>query len=428
VQVSNVRAAARPYRARVLDQVLQQRLQSSGAVLLEGPKACGKTFTGEQFTNSQVYLDTDQAALDAIRVVDPSLVLNGEAPQLVDEWQLEATRIWNYIRSEVNRRGVPGQFILTGSSVPEDDARRHTGAGRFARLTMRPMSLFESGESSGAMSLAALLAGERPTASTNLTVPNIADLIVRGGWPLNLDLPVNDAAQSNIDYLNNIAEIDISRVDGTRRNPALVRRLLHALARNVAMEQKVARLAAEVEGEDGTIARSTIYSFLGALRRLMVLEEQPPWSTHLRSRATLRQATRTHFIDPSLAAAAVAAGPQRLLTDLNYLGLLFESLVIRDCRIYAEPLDAVVHHYRDSDQLEVDVVIQARDGRWGAFEVKLGGDKAIEEAAAGLLKFADKVDTAKVGQPAVLGVIVATGYGYTRPDGIVITPIGALGP
>ncbi|GEP33460.1 ATPase AAA [Nocardioides szechwanensis] len=419
---------ARAYRPRVLDVVVQQRLQSSGAVLLEGPKACGKTFTAEQFTASQVYLDTDTAALDAIRIVDPGLVLNGDPPQLVDEWQLEATRIWNYVRSEVNRRAEPGQFVLTGSAVPENDARRHTGAGRFARLTMRPMSLFESGESTGAMSLAALLAGERPATATSLSVSDVAGLIVRGGWPLNLTLPVDAAAQSNADYLRSIAEVDISRIDGVRRNPALVQRLIQALARNVAMEQKVARLAAEVEGEEGTIARTTVYSFLDALRRLMVLEEQPPWSTHLRSRATLRQAPRTHFIDPSLAAAAVAAGPKRLLADLNYLGLLFESLVIRDCRVYATPLDASIHHYRDSDGLEVDVIVHARDGGWGAFEVKLGGEQAIDQAAAGLLKFAGKVDTSKVGEPAVLGIITASGYGYTRPDGVIIVPIGALGP
>ena len=407
--------------------MLGQRLQAVGAVLLEGPKACGKTFTAEQHTASQVYLDTDQAALEAVRV-DPGLVLSGEPPQLVDEWQLEATRVWNHVRSEVNRRGEPGQYVLTGSSVPEADARRHTGAGRFARLTMRPMSLFESGESTGAMSLAALLAGDRPTAAASLSVPDIADLVVRGGWPFNLNLPVEAAAVANTDYLRTIAEVDVRRVDGVRRSPALVQRLLQALARNVAMEQKVARLAGEVEGEEGVIARSTVYPFLEALRRLMVLEEQPPWSTHLRSRATLRTASRTHLVDPSLAAAAVAAGPKRLLSDLNYLGLLFESLAVRDCRVYATPLDATIHHYRDSDALEVDIIIQTRNGGWGAFEVKLGGEAAIEEAATGLLKFAGKVDTAKVGEPAVLGIITANGYGYTRPDGIVIAPIGALGP
>ncbi len=419
---------AREYRPRVLDEVLKLRLQSAGAVLVEGPKACGKTFTAEQFTASQVYLDTDQGALEAVRV-DPALVLNGHPPQLVDEWQLEATRVWNHVRSEVNRRASPGQYVLTGSAVPEDDARRHTGAGRFARLIMRPMSLFESGHSNGAMSLAALLAGERPTATAPLTVPDIAELVVRGGWPLNLNLPIAAAAQANADYVRTIAEVDISRVDGSRRNPALVQRLLQALARNVAMEQKIARLAAEVEGEEGTIARTTIYDFLDGLRRLMVLEEQPPWSTHLRSRATLRTASRTHLIDPSLAAAAVGAGPNRLLDDLSYLGLLFESLVVRDARVYATPLDATIHHYRDSDSLEVDIVIQLRDGGWGAFEVKLGGEQGVNDGAAGLRRFAAKVDTDKIGKPAVLGVITAAGgYGYTREDGIVVIPIGALGP
>jgi predicted AAA+ superfamily ATPase len=415
------------YRRRVLDDVLRQRLGASGAVLVEGPKACGKTFTAEQFTTSQVYLDNDYAALDAIRV-DPSLVLNGAAPQLVDEWQLEATRVWNHVRSEVNRRGAPGQFVLTGSAVPEEDIRRHTGAGRFARLTMRPMTLFESGQSTGSISLSDLLSGERPSASTALRVPDIADLVVRGGWPLNLRLSTTAAATANQDYLRSIAEVDISRVDGSRRDPALVQRLLQALARNVAMEQKVARLAAEVEGQTGAIARSTVYAFMSALRRLMVVEEQPSWSTHLRSRTTLRTASRTHLVDPSLAAAALGAGPERLLADLRYLGLLFESLVVRDCRVYADSLDATVHHYRDSDGLEVDVVVQCRDGRWGAFEVKLGGERAVEDAADSLLKFAGRVDTSKIGEPAVLGVITATGYGYTRPDGIALVPIGALGP
>lgn len=418
----------RTYRTRVLDQVLEQRLRSAGAVLLEGPKACGKTFTAEQVTASQVYLDTDYAALAAIRI-DPGLVLNGSAPQLIDEWQLEATRVWNHVRSEVNRRGSPGQFVLTGSAMPEDDARRHTGAGRFARLVMRPMSLYESGHSTGTISLAGLLAGERHTAAeATLGIAEVAELVVRGGWPLNLDLPIDAAAQANADYLRTIAEVDIARLDGVRRNPALVQRVLQSLARNVATEQKVARLAADVEGDEGTIARSTVYALLDALRRLMVLEEQPPWTTHLRSRAVLRTAPCTHLIDPSLAAAALVAGPQRLLADLNYFGLLFESLVVRDVRIYSTPLDAAVQHYRDSDGLEVDVIVQARDGRWGAFEVKLGGEQNVEEAVAGLLKFAAKVDTTKVGQPAVLGVVTASGYGYTRPDGVVIIPIGALGP
>ncbi|WNM24602.1 ATP-binding protein [Demequina capsici] len=396
-------------------------------MLLEGPKASGKTFTAARFTASQTYLDTDLKALEAVRI-DPSIVLNGEAPQLVDEWQLEATSVWNHVRSEVNRRGAAGQFVLTGSAVPADDARRHTGAGRFARLTMRTMSLYESDHSSGAMSLASLLNGERATSGATLSVDAVAALIVRGGWPLNLHLPLDAAAEANADYLLNIAEVDVSRLDGVRRSPAIVARLLQALARNVAMEQKAARLAAQVEGEGGTVARSTVHTYLEALERLMVVETQPAWSTHLRSRSTLRTAARTHFVDPSLAAAALGAGPERLLSDPNYLGLLFESLVVRDLRVYGSPLDATIHHYRDSDGLEVDTIVQLRDGRWAAFEVKLGGEKAVEDAAANLLRFSSKVDTSKMGDPAALGVITASGYGYTRPDGVVVLPIGALGP
>jgi predicted AAA+ superfamily ATPase len=416
------------YRQRVMDGMLQQRLRSSGAVLLEGPKACGKTFTAEQVTKSQVYLDVDEAAREAL-AVDPALVLAQATPQLIDEWQVDATRVWNWVRSEVNRRGIPGQFVLTGSSVPTDDARRHTGAGRIARLRMRPMSLFESGESTGAMSLAALLTGSFPASPESpLSIEEVAGLVVRGGWPLNLAMTIPDAAQANVDYLRNIAEVDIQRVGGARRDPARVQRFLQALARNVAMEQKIARLATETDGVDGQIARSTAYDILSTLEQLMIVEAQPPFATHLRSRATLNKAPRTHFVDPSFAVAALQSGQQQLLADLNTFGLLFESLVIRDLRIYADPIAGSVQHYRDSDGLEVDAVVQTSSGTWGAFEVKLGTGQ-IDDAAKTLKDFASKVATEKVGAPAVLGVITATGYGYTRPsDGVVVIPIGALGP
>ncbi len=415
------------YLPRVVDRVLAERLRSAGAVVLEGPKACGKTFTASQVAASQVRLDLDEDARTALRV-DPSLVLGGRPPQLIDEWQLEADRVWSYVRYQVDQRGLPGQFVLTGSAVPTDDARRHAGAGRFARLTMRPMSLFESGASTGAMSLAALMAGEHPTAPhTDLTVRDVADLLVRGGWPLNLGMTVDEAARANGDYLRNVSDVDIPRLDGRRRDPARTFRFLQALARNTAMEQKVTRLASETDADDARLARSTAYDYLDALRRLMVLDEVTAWSTHLRSRATLRSAPRTHLVDPSLAAAALGAGPERLVADLNTLGLLFESLVVRDCRVYADPLDATVHHYRDSSDLEVDLVVQRRNGTWGAFEVKLGIDR-IDEAAGHLLALAERVDTEKAGRPAVLAVVTATGYGYTRPDGIVVVPIGAFGP
>lgn len=416
------------YRQRVIDGVLRQRLRSSGAVLLEGPKAAGKTFTAQQVTASQVYLDTDEAARTAL-AVDPALVLSKAAPQLIDEWQVDATRVWNWVRSEVDRRGVPGQFVLTGSSVPADEVRRHTGAGRIARLRLRPMSLFESGESTGAISLSALLAGSRPSAPNSpLSIADVADLVIRGGWPLNLNLSIADAAQANIDYLRNISEVDIRRVDDARRDPARVSRFMQALARNVAMEQKISRLAVETDGVDGPIARTTAYDILGALERLMAVEAQPPFATHLRSRATLNKAPRTHFVDPSLAAAALSASTQGLLADLNTFGLLFESLVIRDLRIYADPIGGRVQHYRDSDGLEVDAIVQTPSGTWGAFEVKLGTGQ-VEDAAENLRNLVRKVATEKVGEPAVLAIITATGYGYVRPaDGIVVLPIGALGP
>lgn len=414
------------YRPRVLDSVLRDRLSSSGAVLLEGPKGCGKSFTAEQVTKSQVYLDLDTGARDAIRV-DPELVLDDRPPQLIDEWQLEATVIWNYVRDAVNRRGTAGQFVLTGSAVPDDDAARHTGAGRVARLRMRPMSLYESGDSTGTMSLAALLAGRRPTSkATALTVLDIVDLVARGGWPMNLDLSVSVAAQANRDYLKNISEVDIVRVDRARNDPRRAMRLLQALARNIAVDHNVARLTKEADGDESPMARTTAYDYLNAFERLMVTELQPAWSTHLRSRARLRTAARTHFTDPSLAVAAVRASPKSLLADLNAFGYLFESLVVRDCRIYSDPIGGSVYHYRDSDDLEVDIIVESGEA-WGAFEVKLGVSQ-VDEAATNLLAFARKVDSSKVGDPAVLGVITGSGYGYERHDGVVVIPVGALGP
>ncbi len=415
------------YLPRVIDGLLTDRLSSAGAVLIEGPKACGKTRTAEQAARSAVYLDRDEASLQAIEI-DPGLVLAGEAPQLVDEWQLDGTRIWNHVRSQVDQRGEPGQFILTGSAVPNDDVRRHSGAGRFARLTMRPMSLYESGDSRGLMSLRGLLAGDRPQAPADaMTIQRLAELVVRGGWPLNLQLGATQAAAANRDYLRTLVEVDLPRTAGPRRDPVRVMRFVQALARNTAMEHVVSRLAAEAMGEEDPLSRPSAYEYQDALTRLMVLEVQPAWSTHLRSRARLRDRPRTHLVDPSLAAAALDATPAKLLKDLNTLRLLFESLVVRDLRIYAEAVDAAVYHYRDSDDLEVDAIVETRNGTWGAFEVKLGTGQ-VDQAAAQLRRFADKVDAGKVGPPAVLGVITANGYGLTRPDGVVTIPIGMLGP
>lgn len=415
------------YRSRVVDAVLADRLASAGAVLIEGPKACGKTFTAEQQAASRVYLDTDDQARAALSI-DPSLVLSGDPPQLIDEWQLGATKVWNHVRAEVDRRQASGLYILTGSATPPDDARRHSGAGRFSRLTMRPMSLFESGDSTGEMSLAALLDGHRPTAApTEVTVPRYAELVVRGGWPLNLTRTIAAAARANIDYVTTIAEVDLPTIDPARRHPRLALRILQALARHIGMGYVVTRIAAEASTDDSDIARTTVYDYLAPLERLMLLDPLEAWSSHLRSRARLRTSPRVQFCDPSVAVAALRAQPDQLLADLNYFGYLFEALVVRDLRVFADAVDGIVQHYRDSDDLEIDAVVTAGDGRWAAFEVKLGRDH-IDTAAANLLAFADKVDTTRVGEPATLAVITATGYGYTRPDGVVVLPAAALGP
>ncbi len=418
-----------PYRPRIVDPELAARLAATGAVVIEGPKGCGKTATARQLARSEVLLDVDQNARRAI-AIDPSLVLDGTVPRLFDEWQLEPT-LWNHLRRAVDDRQQPGQFILTGSAAPTDDITRHTGAARITRLRMRPMSLFETGHATGAISLAALLAGgaARSPEST-LTVTDLATLVVIGGWPGNLTRTSAQAMQASRDYLDEIRRVDLSRVDRSTRDPGKVGRLLRALARHVATEASLATLMADTagaDGADGELARDTVRDYLDALERVMIIEDQPAWAPHLRSRSRIRIAAKRHFVDPSLAAAALRATPERLLADLQALGLLFESLVVRDLRVYAQASDATVLHYRDNTGLEVDAIVEVSDGRWAAFEVKLGQGQ-VDAAAASLLTFATRVDTAKCGAPAALGVITASGYGYQRPDGVHVIPIGALGP
>ncbi len=354
-------------------------------------------------------------------------MIDGPTPRLLDEWQVEPS-VWNHVRRAVDDRARPGQFILTGSAVPADDVTRHTGAGRIARLTMRPMSLFEAGRSNGAISLADLLDGRiTSSADPGLTVTDVAEEVAIGGWPGLRDRPLPDALRAVRGYLTEIARVDVGRVDGTRRDPDRVARLLRSLARNVATHAAATTLAADAGGADGPLKDDTVRDYLHALERLMVVEDQPAWAPHLRSKQRLRTAPKRHFVDPSLAVAALRATPERLLHEINVLGFLFESLVVRDLRVYAQAADAQVLQYRDSGGLEVDAIVEAGDGRWMAFEVKLGQGQ-VDEAAAGLLRFAERVDTARCGRPALLGVIVATGYGYRRKDGVAVLPIGALGP
>ena len=397
-------------------------------MLLEGPKACGKTWTARQAAASEVLLDVDRNARTALDVA-PMLVLDGAVPRLIDEWQVGGTSLWNHVRRAVDDRQAPGQFILTGSSTPRDDITRHSGAGRFSRITMRPMSLYEMGYSSGDVSIAAVLAGEAVECpDPGLGVLEVLDRIAFGGWPANLTRDLDAALQQNRDYLTNAREVDIPTTVGGRRDPARLDRLISSLARNVATEVKVSALARETQGEQETaLARSTVYDYLAALERLMLIEDVPAWSPHLRSKAALRQQPKRHFTDPSLAVAALAATPARLLADLNFAGSLFESMVVRDLRVLAAPLGATVSHYRDSNGVEADVVLQLPDGTWGAFEVKLGSER-IDEAAASLQRFKNAVDTRRSGEPAVLGVITTASYGYVRDDGVAVIPIAALSP
>lgn len=414
------------YLPRVVDVELETRLAAAGAVVIEGPKACGKTETARQQAASSVLLDVDENARRAASV-DPSLVLDGPAPRLIDEWQIEPG-LWNHVRRAVDDRDAPGQFVLTGSSVPADDAARHTGAGRFSFLRMRPMTLYETGHTNGAVSLAALFAGEAQRSDDpGLTVSGLAERITVGGWPAQQGRRVADASRAARDYLEQMRQVDVSRVAGSRRDPARVGRLLQSLARNSATEVAVSVLAAEAGGADGALDRHTVGEYLTILERLMIIEDQPAWAPHLRSRANLRTSPTRHLVDPSLAVAALGAGPKRLLADLNLLGLLFESLAIRDLRVFAQPLDGQVLHYRDNYGVEADAVVQLTDGRWGAFEIKLGAG-LVDEGAASLLRFRTAIDTRKTGEPVLLGVITGTGYGYVRPDGIAVIPIGALSP
>jgi predicted AAA+ superfamily ATPase len=400
-------------------------LAANGAVVIEGPKACGKTETARQQAASEVLLDIDSAAQQAA-AVDPALVLSGSTPRLIDEWQI-VPAIWNGVRREVDGRSEPGQFILTGSAVPADDETRHTGAGRFGRIRLRPMTLHEVDAGTADISLTQLLAGDASASpDPGLTIHDLVDEVIRGGWPGLRDLSVRDAARAVRDYLDQISRTDIRLVDGVRRDPQRVQAVMKSLARNVATQAALTRIAADAAGSGLTIVDDTVAGYLSALERLMVVEDQPAWNTHLRSSHQLRTTPARHFVDPSLAVAALGASRESLLADLEFFALLFESLVIRDLRVYAQSLDGAVFRYRDHSNLEVDAIVDAQD-RWGAFEIKLGAGQ-VDEAAANLLRFAERVDTSRRGEPAVLGVIVGMGFGYARDDGVQVIPVGSLAP
>ncbi len=414
------------YIKRIVDRELVERLAATGAVVIEGPRACGKTETARQIAASEVLLDVNEDAR-VLAGIAPSQILAGATPRLIDEWQLEPS-IWNHVRRAIDDRRASGQFILTGSAVPADDVTRHTGAGRLTRLRMRPLSLFETGHSSGDISMAKLLEGIAPrTPQAEIRIAALAELICKGGWPGNLHRTTKQILRANRDYLNEVRRIDISRASGKDRDPIKVGRLLQSLARNIATPVTISTLVRDARGSDAAMKADTASEYLEALERLMVVENQLPWAPHLRSRAIVRNTPVRHFADPSLAAAALRANPDRLLQDVKTLGFLFESMVIRDLRVYAQAADAEVYHYRDKNGLEADAIVQGMDGRWAALEIKLGFER-IEEGARNLLKLAQRVDQDLCGAPSMLAVIIPSGYGYMRPDGVGVIPIGALGP
>ena len=414
------------YRPRVVDGEMQRGLRAAGCVVIEGPRACGKTWTGLRFAASAVRLDTD-IDVRTLGAIEPAALLGGARPRLLDEWQM-VPMVWNHVRHACDATSRRGLFILAGSAQPADDVTRHTGAGRVRRIRMRPMTLYESGDSSGEVSLAGLL--DREPASAARPAGGLADvaaLICRGGWPGQLDLPLGEVQENLRGYLAEVARTDVDRLEGAAsRNPDGIERLLRSLARNTATEARDTTLAADVEPEP--LHRHSVRAYTAALRRLFVLEEQPAWSVRLRSRAALRRSPKRHLADPSLAAAALGADPDRLVSEPATLGVLFESLVVRDLRVLAQPLGGRVHHLRDAAGQEVDAVVECPDGRWLAAEIKLGGTEAIDTAASSLLRLAAKLHDERLERRGALVVITAVGYGYTRPDGVSVVPITTLGP
>ena len=415
------------YMPRIADREVERALGASPAVVIEGPRACGKTWTGRRHSRSEVPFDAAFENRLAAQIA-PRELLDGPVPRLLDEWQL-APGVWDAMRRACDDRGRKGQFILTGSADPPDDSTRHSGAGRVVRVRMRPMSLFESGESSGSVSLRGLLASEPASGpAPPLGLADIADLACRGGWPGLLgDEPA--AAQLQLrGYLDEISRTDISRVDGIARDPAGVRRLLASVGRNVGTQATLKTLGADIGGAQ-TLHPQTVKSYLDALARLFVTEELPAWRPHLRSRAELRRAPKRYFADPSLAVAALRANPDRLMGELSYFGLLFESLVLRDLAVYARANDWELSHYRDSSGLEMDVILTSLDyRRWAAVEVKLGGAEPVEQAVGSLRRLRDRIDTARMGDPSKLIVVTAGGPAFEYPDGTAVVPITALGP
>jgi len=419
------------YITRVTDTIVKEKLKGLGGLVIIGPKWCGKTSTAEQFANSAIYLDdaADGYNYAQIASLNPSLLLEGATPRLIDEWQL-APNLFDAARREIDRRGMSGQFILTGSTTPPKNKNRHTGTGRFSYLRMYPMSLYESGESNGSVSLAELFKGKPDLGTMSaVTIEKLVFCILRGGWPGALHMRDEAALRIAHDYLYSLENNEwiYSTDKRIRRNPEKIRALIRSYARNTSTPASVETILKDVSDAGGSLSRATVDAYIRELQNLFVIDDQPAWSVSLRSKTPLRQAPKRHLADPSLAAAAIGATRDKLLMDFNTLGYLFESLCIRDIRVYAAANDASVSYYRDKTGLEADVVVERADGAWGAMEVKLGSSQE-DEAAANLLALASRVDTSKRGDPAFLAIVTGGKYPYRRKDGVYVIPVGCLAP
>lgn len=418
------------YRPRIADSILQRKLNGKGAVLIEGPKWCGKTTTAEQTANSRLFMTEPGQYKQNVQLarLNPSLLLRGEPPRLIDEWQV-APMIWDAVRHEVDHRRAIGQFILTGSSVPPDMSQiTHSGTGRFAWLRMRTMTLWESGNSSGEVSLSALFNGEEPVGTNNVGLEEMAFLACRGGWPLAVDMPQEIALDQSFDYIDAIASRDIALADGVSRDRTRVHRLLRSYARHQGAQASLATLRADlIDNEGDRFDTDTIASYIRALKHIFVIEDVEAWNPNLRSKTAIRTSDTRYFTDPSIATAALEVGPKDLINDLETFGLVFETLCIRDLRTYAEALNGNVYHYRDKNGLETDAVIHLRDGRYGLIEIKLGGEKLIESGAQTLKELDRKINDSKMKSPSFLMVLTATGnFAYRRDDGVLVIPLASL--
>ena len=419
------------YRSRIVDTILQDKLEAKGAVLIEAPKWCGKTTTAAQKAASILHMDnpSEKEQNLSLAKVNPQRLLKGDTPRLIDEWQLAPT-LWDTIRYEVDQRAKMGQFILTGSAVPPDTKEiTHSGTGRFSWLMMRPMSLFESGESSGEVSLRELFIGNLDVDGENQNdIEKLAFLICRGGWPGAIDLKEKAALQQAFDYYDGVVKSDINRADGNNKNEERVKRIMRSFARNQGSQVANTVIAGDILANDSTsINEDTVHTYIDALKKIFVIEDMSAWNPNLRSKSAIRTSDTRYYVDPSIAVASLGVGPDDLINDLNTYGLFFETLCVRDLRVFAESLDGSVYHYRDNTGLECDAVIHLRNGKYGLIEIKLGGDSLINEGAQNLKKLAGKIDTTKMKNPSFLMVLTGVGqYAYKREDGVLVVPIGCL--